>query len=325
MKISAIVPVYNSENYVGRCIESVLSQTYQDWELILVDDGSIDKSLKILKDYEKKDCRIKVIHQENKGPGIARNTGIKQALGEYIVFIDSDDVITKDYFELLSQKTEDVVFIDINQVDEEFNILKEEHMSKYCSFSKEKILRQQMTGKINWGGVRKAVKRKLLYDNNILYSEHKIGEEAIYSFLILFYAKSISFLKSPTYFYVNRLGSQSDIKMNDPWGKVAMSLKKKILEINEYENYANTLNAFIFTAAVISLDKIANNYNYEEYKKLGKERFKKYLIDYDRNFSIDLRNINNKALVVYPLLYLNFINIIYFISWIKRKIKIFIK
>lgn len=325
MKISAIVPVYNSENYVGRCIDSILSQTYQEWELILVDDGSVDKSLKILNDYKKRDCRIKVIHQDNQGPGIARNTGIKQALGEYIVFIDSDDVIEEKYFELLSQKTEDVVFIDINQVDEEFKILKKEYMSIYSSLSKNEILRQQMTGKINWGGVRKAVKRKLLYDNNILYSEHKIGEEAIYSFLILFYAKSISFLKVPTYFYVNRLGSQSDFKMNDPWGKVAISLKEKILEMNEYENYANTLNAFIFTAAVVSLDKIANNYDYKEYKKIGKERLKKYLMDYDKKFPLDLRNISKKALIMYPLFILKLTTLFYLISQIKKKIKHYMK
>jgi glycosyltransferase involved in cell wall biosynthesis len=77
----------------------VLAQSLPDWELILVDDGSRDGSLEVLKAYEKNDSRIKVIHQENAGPGLARNRGIKEASGVYIVFIDSDDVIKPEYFE----------------------------------------------------------------------------------------------------------------------------------------------------------------------------------------------------------------------------------
>ena len=194
MTISAIIPVYNTEMLVGRCIDSVLAQTFPDWELILVDDGSKDGSLNVLKEYEKKDSRLKVFHQENAGPGLARNTGIKKAKGDYIVFFDSDDVIKQDYFEKLSKETAEVVFIDINQVDEHFNILHEEHMSDYRSLSKDDLIRGQMTGKILWGGVRKAVKRELLQKNRIEFTEHKIGEEAIYSFLLLHHASSFSFI-----------------------------------------------------------------------------------------------------------------------------------
>lgn len=156
MKISVIVPVYNSEKYVGRCVDSIIAQTYQNWELILVDDGSTDNSLSILQEYENHDSRIKVIHQNNEGPGIARNTGIINAIGDYIVFVDSDDRISEDYFDLLSKKNEDVVFIDVDQVDEDFRVLKREHMSSFEGLSKDAFLRQQMTGKINWGGGTKS-------------------------------------------------------------------------------------------------------------------------------------------------------------------------
>ena len=93
LKISVIIPVYNAENYVSRCIESVLAQTYNDWQMILVDDGSKDKSLEICQKYADADNRISVMHQENAGPGIARNAGIAEASGSYVVFIDSDDYI----------------------------------------------------------------------------------------------------------------------------------------------------------------------------------------------------------------------------------------
>lgn len=87
--ISVIIPVYNSANYISRCVESVLDQTYCNWQMILVDDGSKDKSLEICQKYANEDNRINVIHQENAGPGIARNAGIAKASGNYVVFIDS--------------------------------------------------------------------------------------------------------------------------------------------------------------------------------------------------------------------------------------------
>ena len=219
MKISVIVPVYNSENYIIRCIDSIISQSYKNWELILIDDGSTDSSYQLIINKSLEDERIKVIHQENSGPGIARNTGIDAATGDYIVFVDSDDFIDTNYLRKLAKRNEDVVFIDVNQVDEELNLIKTEYMSKHKGISKEDLLKSQMTGKIEWGGVRKAVKTALLREHNIRYSKHKIGEEAIFSFCALYFAKSYAFLNGAVYSYVNRDGSQSDYKTDDPSGQ----------------------------------------------------------------------------------------------------------
>ena len=151
-KISVIVPVYNASTYIGRCIESVQAQTYKKWELILVDDGSKDDSLNICSEYASKDTRIHVIHQDNAGPGIARNTGIDMANGEYIVFIDSDDYIDRAYFDLLSKHDEDVVFIDLRNYDENGKLLSIERMSEFKGLNKDSLLRKHMTGAISWGG-----------------------------------------------------------------------------------------------------------------------------------------------------------------------------
>lgn len=91
MLISIIVPVYNSANYLRRCIDSVISQIYADWELLLVDDGSTDGSASICDDYANKDSRIMVWHLANGGVGMARNFGLSQAHGDWITFCDSDD------------------------------------------------------------------------------------------------------------------------------------------------------------------------------------------------------------------------------------------
>ena len=109
MNLSIIVPIYNVEEYIAECIDSILAQTYKDWELILVDDGSTDNSGKICDEYALKDNRIKVIHKENGGLSSARNAGIDNISGNLITFIDSDDVIIgKDTLQkLIDELTDD--------------------------------------------------------------------------------------------------------------------------------------------------------------------------------------------------------------------------
>lgn len=99
--ISVIVPVYNVENYIARCIDSILAQTYPDLEVLLVDDGSTDLSGALCDQFAQKDARVRVIHKENGGLSDARNTGMRQAVGKYFAFVDSDDYIAKDYIDYL--------------------------------------------------------------------------------------------------------------------------------------------------------------------------------------------------------------------------------
>lgn len=96
-KISVIVPIYNADKYLARCIDSIVNHTYHNLEIILVDDGSVDQSLKICEQYAKNDTRIKIIYQHNQGVSVARNNGISHATGEYICFVDADDFVSKDY------------------------------------------------------------------------------------------------------------------------------------------------------------------------------------------------------------------------------------
>ena len=100
-KVSIIVPIYNTEKYLKACLDSILGQTYKNLEIILVDDGSADSSGQIIDNYAKKDHRIKVIHQKNQGQSAARNNGLKEATGDYIGFIDSDDKIDPTFVEKL--------------------------------------------------------------------------------------------------------------------------------------------------------------------------------------------------------------------------------
>lgn len=318
MEISVIIPAYNASGYIERCMDSVLSQTYKRWEMIVVNDGSADHTLDILNHYAGKDSRIQIINQENQGPGRARNTGIEAASGDYVVFIDSDDRIRGDYFEKLSKETADVVFIDIDQVDENFRVLRKEYLSEYQSLSKNDFLRSQMTGRILWGGVRKAVKLKHLMKHQIRFTRHEVGEEALYSFLLLYYAETFSFIKGPVYEYVNRMGSQSAAKDVDPLHRVGVALRDKVLQMGLYDEYADTINAFIATAAIISLDRLAGMYGRRDYRIMAGKRGKRYAQDVDSDYPVDIRHMGNKAKVLYPFLKAGYFMPIYLASRINR-------
>ena len=117
-KISVIIPVYNVENHLHRCIESIISQSFTDFELILVDDGSNDNSGNICDSYSGKDNRIISVHQLNQGPSVARNRGIKESKGDYILFIDSDDYIDLDYFQVLYDNKTDFTVCGMRKANE---------------------------------------------------------------------------------------------------------------------------------------------------------------------------------------------------------------
>ena len=106
-KISIIVPVYNCEKYISNCINSVLEQSFKDFELILVDDGSSDRSFEICESFAKKDSRVRAIHQPNSGVSRARNIGLDEAKGEYIGFVDGDDCVDKEMYERLYKNLAD--------------------------------------------------------------------------------------------------------------------------------------------------------------------------------------------------------------------------
>lgn len=302
---SIICPVYNSEFTLRRCVDSVLAQRFKDWELILIDDGSIDNSWNIIKNYEKQDSRVIGLRQENKGPGIARNVGIRKASGEYLVFLDSDDFISPDYLSLVSQKTpkSDVIFIDIDQIDEKLETLRHEKMSEFSRLSKDEIIRANLTGKMMWGGVRKVVRRSLIVNGSVKYSGLDVGEENLYTYLVLSLAEDISFVdEKPIYFYVNRPGSQSKSILDDPYGPVYDAVRLQIEQDETYEKYAATLNTLNAVAAVVSFDRITKNHSGIQLLEASKVAIAKFRQKHDSRFGFDYKSMDSRVKVLIPLL-----------------------
>lgn len=295
--ISVIVPVYNSERYLNRCVESILSQTFSDFEIILIDDGSTDNSGSLCDSFSKKDQRVRVIHSRNEGAGASRNKGIVESIGEYLVFVDSDDYLHKTYFERLSSHNEDVVFIDIDDVDSKGNVKRHEHLSMYSTMDFSDFIKQQMTGKIPWGGVRKCVKRKIVIENAIRYSNNKTGEEAIYSFLISRLSKTVGFIEGVCYYCQLHSDSLSQRKGDDdPLIGVATELRDVVIKRGDYEEYGSTVNAFFMVSAFASMLRMAQNHKYFQFRNLAIERVHRLSMEIDSEKAIERqcisRNIN---------------------------------
>lgn len=301
-RIAVVIPMYNAEKYIRRCIKSVLRQDYPYWTLWVIDDGSTDHSAEIVAECVRQDSRIHYIYQENSGAGAARNKGIDSAEGNYLVFIDADDYIEKNYFSLLMRHSEDIVFIDVCRRNEKGIPLKHEKMSVMKEWSKDDILRSQMTGKILWGGVRKAVKVDLVKDYHIRYSTHTVGEEAIYSFEILYRASTVGFINAEVYNYEVHEGSLSQTIIDDPWGEVAISLCEKVTEIGVFPQFENTINSFFITAAIVSLCKMSVKYDFREYKKKALVKYVSICGRLKPKSKVDYKHMNTKAKILLPFL-----------------------
>lgn len=208
--ISIILPVYHVEDYIEQCLDSLINQTYRDIEIICINDCTMDNSITIVKEYQKKDKRIRLInHDTNKGLGGARNTGIKEARGEYILFVDSDDYIDTSMIEELhtavtASKSDAAVcgIMLANDVTQSYTAHTAFH---YDSLAAEKIYHIE-TDKIiltdMWPSVcNKLWKRSIISDNNILFKERILYED--HTFFYEYFSKSNSFIyiNKPLYFY----------------------------------------------------------------------------------------------------------------------------
>lgn len=198
--VSIIVPVYNAEKYLHRCIDSILAQTFTDWELLLIDDGSKDASGRICDEYAAKDERIRVFHKENGGVSSARNLGLDHAEGEWIAFVDSDDWVSKDYLEELVKHS------DTDLVVADFVIEGEENWNENLPVGKwqSKDLSGIIENSIAWTRFVapwcKLLKKSLIGQNRF-YVELTTQEDALFMFRYLCVVQNIQIIPNKGYHY----------------------------------------------------------------------------------------------------------------------------
>ena len=205
--ISIIIPIYNTEEYLERCLDSIINQSYKNLEIILVDDGSTDLSKEICNNYLKKDKRIKYFKKENGGLSSARNYGIKKANGKYIGFVDSDDVISLDMFSILYNNlintSSDMSICEVVRFNDTVNFINSNNVKIYNSKDILKIILEDK--KICNFAVNKLYKKELMKD--IEYPIGKYQEDVGTTYKFIKNAKKIVYSDSKLYGYYSRSDS----------------------------------------------------------------------------------------------------------------------
>lgn len=204
-KISVIIPVYNANIYIKKCIQSLLAQTFRDFEIIFINDGSRDDSLKILQSYDFHDISAEIITQENSGQAAARNRGIEKAAGDFLCFVDIDDYIEPTMLEKLNNRQvetgADIVWCDANKISENGKIQRlDEQMIKSHDAKTSFILN-------NAGPWRKIVKRTIIQENRLLFPMIRFYEDIAVVPAYALYAHHIEYVDEPLYNYVMHKGS----------------------------------------------------------------------------------------------------------------------
>ena len=237
--ISIIIPIYNTEKYIYKCLDSILSQTYTNWEAILVDDGSTDRSSIICDEYAEKDNRFKVIHQENGGVSAARLNGFKLCHGEYISFLDSDDTLPKNALEILHSETQaewKYICGSMTLIYPENRLLKlyEKNRNIYSSDIIKSILLFER--KYSWELPGKLFHRSILdIETLTVPSNIKVFEDYVITLRILNKIKNVKYIPDNTYNYIIRESSATHTNKQDL--KKVEDLSKEVATICDYGRY----------------------------------------------------------------------------------------
>lgn len=287
MKISVVMPVYNVAEYLSKCLDSIICQTLQDIEIICVNDGSTDESLKILQEYKSRDKRIIIIDKQNENSGVARNAGLAIAQGEYVYFADSDDwIYDENVFEKIYTKAKDdaldiLIFGGYSCYQNEGKTSKTKGGYSLKSVDKkyfDKVLSAEDIAKdvfkfpsTCW---TKLYNRKFLTENNIKFQSIKIGQDQLPFFHSMITAKRIEVINECLYCYrKNRRGSAMTVKKkkNSSPVRVTKAIEELLKRLNLSDKYAHMAISKYFGKATSWLGKFEDDLKpeyYAEYMEL---------------------------------------------------------
>ena len=298
-QISVIIPIYNCEKYIKECLSSLIKQTFKNFEIICINDGSNDDTLKILKKFEAKDERIIIFNQNNSGPGIARNIGMKKSKGEYLIFLDSDDIFKKTMLEELyikiKENDSDVVICNSQNFEKkkwwkkfyEKNYLINDNIIKQKTFSSLDI-EKDFFNLFIWWPWDKLFKRKYIENLGIEYQNLKSSEDLFFVAASVIAAKKISYLDK---ILINhRIGIKNSVsnsrqKSWDNFYYALKKLKKFIKEKGLYKRFKQDFINYVASFSIWQLENI-NGISFELlYKKIKNEWWNEFEVTkYEKNY-----------------------------------------
>ena len=281
MRLSIVVPVYNVEKYILRCICSLLNQDYDEYEIIIVNDGTPDKSIEVIKD-NCKDSRISIINQENKGLSAARNTGLANAKGDYIWFVDSDDWIEENclsqIIRRIGETNADVVYVYADEIENERVYLRGRYNEIGVISGKEFLSKYK---KYNCAPFY-IVKRSLLTNHNIQFFNGLLHEDNDYTPRMLYYASRVTSIEGYLYHIFRHDGSITrtlNPKRLFDLIKIAENYKEYLEDIisEDWSYYCNVIGNSI-NQAMFECAKYPGDIQKEVNKKISDSRFGSYLL-----------------------------------------------
>lgn len=328
--VSVIVPVYNAEKYLKKCMESILKQTYENIELILINDGSIDKSLDICNQFSKRDRRIRVIDKDNSGVSDTRNLGIMLAKGKYLCFVDSDDYIEENYIEKMILNTDESTltmcgyFIETSMENGDFFSRKVTYKEKEIISIKEHLANLFHQGFLSaiWNkiyDVERLKKNDIKFDENL-----SLGEDLLFN---LEYLKTgiekFKCIDLPLYHYIKRGTESLDNKYREDFLKIQEKLYEKLIETSELYKLSATEKSLIYidfmSAIIVSID---NCYIFNNSSEMLKKAEKSACQSIEKHKIMD--SVSGKMLLICKfrlvLLKLGFFKIDYLLRKIVKKV-----
>ncbi|WP_192812602.1 glycosyltransferase family 2 protein [Paenisporosarcina sp. TG-14] len=283
--VSIIIPIYNVEKYICKCVDSIINQTYTDLEVILVDDGSPDNCPEICDEYEKKDKRIRVVHKENGGLSDARNVGLNIARGEYIVFFDGDDYAEINMIEkaLKIAKTSDSDIVQwgfyVDFVDGNDELYKSEiHSQPHALYDKEQFkhikINQNFIGDLGYAW-NKLYKTKLLKENDLNFTKGlSLVEDIVFNSPALALSNRIAFLEEPLLHYMQRprvtLGTKFYENYYELKSQASNAVKELLLEWKVKDSKIESIISFMdfmVMKSTVRMLSTTGDYNLEQKKR----------------------------------------------------------
>ncbi len=275
IKVSVIIPVYNSEKYLKQCLDSVVNQTLKDIEIIVINDGSTDNSLQIIQEYVSKYQNIKLINKQNEGCYKARNIGLETAVGEYIAFLDSDDYIKYDIYEKLYLQAKQT---DADIVSSDYYILQGKKLNLVSFSSSAKMLKKANNELLNAENIlldaviwNRIFKKQMLVEKNIkFHSDIYMADDAFFHIVTMLNAQKIVYIPDILYIYrVSRKGSItfSYNEKNFDCIKVAEKIMDYAVK-NNMEHFMPQIVAFVLRLIILGYLRISRLYKKEYFEQM---------------------------------------------------------
>ncbi len=287
-KVSVIIPVYNVEQYLRQCLDSVVNQTLKDIEIICVNDGSEDDSLSILTEYAAKDKRMIVLNQENRGAGAARNRGLKMAKGKYLSFLDADDFfelnMLKEAYSRCKKENADICIYKVNRYHEPIKntlttdyAFNQNYLPKHVLFSYKDMPKYIFNTFHNWP-FNKLFSKKMIDDNNLFFQEIKRTNDLLFTCTALVTATRITILNKILVYYRTGIeGSSQATNYEAPleFYKAFISLKHKLMNMGIFDEVEQSFVNHALSGCIYNLNSLDTTESFVLlYNKLKNKYFK---------------------------------------------------